>query len=474
MKKNSPIHTTQRKSTKQVVPEYDDHEVGVNTGNIRQEDAVIPYDEKLLEYAGNLWTSGDWASLSKIDCDTLQYHPDRIKLALFVASSNLQHNNISKANQILNLIKEWGGDERLVSKILIAGVYKSLGNAALAAGQEQRALRHFEFANTIATPGFESRSFAKNLAEEQIKQQVFHSVDSYATIGMGSSKGLGNGGNIEISEEIDPNRLMCLGEIDGAKQALRYKREVYKKWVATQFRYCPNFNLTPLVSIIMATCRPLNIEKIVNNITCQNYSNREVVIVSQNYSVKEIVRLQNMLENNGLCRVKIIEDNSDTSLGIRQNNAIKHSQGEFWAKMDDDDWYFPNYLHDIVITMQMGDYDVIGKNSVFYYLDGLDIMVIRNPQMHNIVNSNLRGATLFARNNDNENLRFADVSQGEDSALLKKAKNANLKIYATDPFNMVVYRSADTNLHTWTVNHSYLLDRSQTVYDGFSRELAFC
>ncbi len=42
----------------------------------------VPYDENLLERARTQWQFGDWASLMKLERDTLQHHPDRAKLAL--------------------------------------------------------------------------------------------------------------------------------------------------------------------------------------------------------------------------------------------------------------------------------------------------------------------------------------------------------------------------------------------------------
>lgn len=130
----------------------------------------IPYDEYLLERARTQWQFGDWDSLAKLDRDTLQHHPDRAKLALLVATGHLQTNNTSAVRQYIRLARDWGCGKKLVSQILIAGVHNSLGRAAAAAGQQTRALKHFESAITVGTPGSETRLLTQARAREQLGQ----------------------------------------------------------------------------------------------------------------------------------------------------------------------------------------------------------------------------------------------------------------------------------------------------------------
>lgn len=115
------------------------------------EQALVPYDENLLERARTQWQFGDWQSLAQIDLDTMQYHPDRAKLALLAAAGRLQTGGTESARPFIQLASDWGCSEKLISQILVAGVHNSLGRAATIIGQQLRALRHFESA--IATGG---------------------------------------------------------------------------------------------------------------------------------------------------------------------------------------------------------------------------------------------------------------------------------------------------------------------------------
>jgi FkbM family methyltransferase len=113
---------------------------------------VIPYDENLLERARTQWQFSDWANLAKLDHDNLQHHPDRAKLALLAAAGHMQQGDTQSARQFTSLAQEWGCSKKIVSQVLIASVYNTLGRAAVASKQEQRAIQHFETSIAVVMP----------------------------------------------------------------------------------------------------------------------------------------------------------------------------------------------------------------------------------------------------------------------------------------------------------------------------------
>lgn len=118
---------------------------------------IVAYDENLLERSRTQWQFGDWENLVKLEREVLEHHPDRAKLALLAAAGHQQMGNQGAARQFVKLAQSWGCSQRLVSSILISGVYNTLGLAALAAGQAARGAKHFENAIAIGTPGSEVR-----------------------------------------------------------------------------------------------------------------------------------------------------------------------------------------------------------------------------------------------------------------------------------------------------------------------------
>ncbi|MFN5745293.1 MAG: hypothetical protein ACK443_04310 [Methylococcaceae bacterium] len=130
----------------------------------------VPYDENLLERARTQWQFGDWQSLAQLNRDTLQHHPDRAKLALLAAAGRLQTDQIDEAKQYIRLAKDWGVSKKLLTRILAAGVHNSLGRAAAIAGEQPRALQHFQALIMTGTPGSEARLLAQARISHQYQQ----------------------------------------------------------------------------------------------------------------------------------------------------------------------------------------------------------------------------------------------------------------------------------------------------------------
>ncbi len=227
-------------------------------------------------------------------------------------------------------------------------------------------------------------------------------------------------------------------------------------------------NKQNLVSIILPTCRPNNIDLIIENIGRQNYFNLELIVVTQNYSEQQFLLLTNKLNNLGnLKRVKVIQDDSPSNLGMRLNNAIERSNGDFIAKFDDDDIYFCNYISDAMIPMLSFGYDVIGKKEIFIYLETQDKTYIKFSEEFNSVSSFVAGATFLIRKEIFNNIKFDTVKQrGVDTLFLSEVNSLGYKIYSADPFNFIVYRSGDVNNHTWKVSDSDFLNSAKFVAEG--------
>lgn len=131
---------------------------------------LAPYDEYLLEQSRVQWQLGDWESLSKLECNILQDHPDRAKLALLAAAGRLQTNNIFEAQQYIRLAQSWGISKKFISQILIASVYNNLGWVAAISGQLTRAHKHFESAIVIGIPGSNAKFFTQARLRQEYNQ----------------------------------------------------------------------------------------------------------------------------------------------------------------------------------------------------------------------------------------------------------------------------------------------------------------
>lgn len=107
---------------------------------------TVPYDPELFDRVRLQWRMGEWEKLTKLDIHAIDNHPERAKLALVVGSAWQQKNNPVTARNFVKLAKSWGCDEKLISKILIAGVHNTLGRASIISEDQQRSKNHFRYA----------------------------------------------------------------------------------------------------------------------------------------------------------------------------------------------------------------------------------------------------------------------------------------------------------------------------------------
>ena len=220
----------------------------------------------------------------------------------------------------------------------------------------------------------------------------------------------------------------------------------------------------PLVSIITCTRRPEMIDRIVTNMTRQNHSNIELILVLQGFSQSQSEELIGKLKSvdSNIKRVTAMINDSEETLGERFNKAAEKANGEYIAKMDDDDFYFANYLKDMLIPFTFGDYAMVGKKELYMYLSGSQKLIKRFPGMKHQTADFVAGPTFVIKKEVFDKIKFESRNTGEDSSFVRNLKSAGYKVYASDPFNFIQFR-ADPKSHTWVVPDEEILAGNQTV-----------
>jgi spore maturation protein CgeB len=250
-------------------------------------------------------------------------------------------------------------------------------------------------------------------------------------------------------------------EIEGCRYVL--KEHTYKNRLQTIINKIgleKNVLTNPKVTIISSTQREEFIDGLYENIANQNYENIEVVIILNRNSMN-IDTWKKRFSDLGH-DVKIIQIDESLSLGHCLNKAIDESDGEIIAKIDDDDYYAPNYLTDMVLAMDYSNADIVGKSAHYIQFQQTNLLVLKTIGAGADRYSDfVAGATLvFKRELYNNISGFSDRSRGEDSDFLKRAKESGALIYSSDFNNYCCIRRADKASHTWQVDDEELLRNS--------------
>ncbi|WP_227011844.1 glycosyltransferase family 2 protein [Paenibacillus lutimineralis] len=216
----------------------------------------------------------------------------------------------------------------------------------------------------------------------------------------------------------------------------------------------------PSVSIIACTNRPEFFTNILNNYRNQRYLYKELIIIVNKNAI-DIRPLRQQARS--LPNVSVYQVPERISLGQCLNCGIARARHTLIAKFDDDDYYAPNYLKEQVKALILTRSSVVGKHSCLVYLAGSKKLVIRSPEERDKFVNFVQGGTILFRSNVLKDVRFADISLGEDVRFLRSCGKKGHKIYSTSPYNYVYIRRKNKGTHTWKVNDRFYLRGSQSV-----------
>ena len=218
----------------------------------------------------------------------------------------------------------------------------------------------------------------------------------------------------------------------------------------------PTNTAPPMVSIILVTRRPQFADACLAKVKAQTYPNLEFIYVLHGQHADADAVLEKMREGGAIA----LQFDTRFSLGACINAATRNASGEFVAKMDDDDFYGPNYIADLMGYRRCVDFDFIGKPHGFFYFageDGLhfDRTAFRREWKYSGSDTGrvlAAGAATMVKRGVLETIRYPESRRGgADLAFSRRCQEAGVVTYSADVFNFVVYRSSDPGLHTWNM-----------------------
>lgn len=229
--------------------------------------------------------------------------------------------------------------------------------------------------------------------------------------------------------------------------------------------FSSNVRALPLVSVIVPTIRPHLIDDVVKKAASQRNVRVELIIVQHGFS-QDQERIAESAAALGVERCVVISASREKSLGHCLNLAVDASTGDFIARMDDDDYYGPSYLEDLVYAYRYSGADLLGKAAAYCYFEGFDITALIWPDHELRWTSFVRGPTFFGPRKTFEDVPFRDIGASEDTLFLRDLEARGGRIYASDRFNFAIHRSSSSNDHTWTIGDRELLASGEVRFFG--------
>lgn len=223
------------------------------------------------------------------------------------------------------------------------------------------------------------------------------------------------------------------------------------------------FRSLPSVTVVCATRRPEMLDFALRQIARQRGADLELVLAAHGFA-----------PDPAACRaalpgrdVQVLSFPADTPFGDVLTGGVRAGSGEVVLKVDDDDWYAPDAVHDLLLARHYSGADLVGMPAEFVYLAELDATVRRNHP-HEVYNRFVAGGTLMI---DRGLLRevgdFRSVRRYVDAQLLAAVRAAGGQLYRTHGLGYVLRREATG--HTWSQDPEHFRDPDalETEWPGF-------
>lgn len=213
------------------------------------------------------------------------------------------------------------------------------------------------------------------------------------------------------------------------------------------------------ISIILSTKRAKHIEHALEQIERQTIQPADVVLMLHGITDKEYDGIKPVIKASAL-NIKLNRVSESVLFGDVLNMAVNQCSSDFIAKIDDDDYYFPHHLEDLLAAHLSSCADIVGKWNNWVYLKSEDTTVNWVPENANIYAKHLPGGAFLAKADLLRKARFGKVRRAIDSELYRRIIRRGATLYSTHRYNFVRVRTGD---HTYTISDAAFKERSDGI-----------
>jgi hypothetical protein len=223
----------------------------------------------------------------------------------------------------------------------------------------------------------------------------------------------------------------------------------------------------PSASALVSTIRPQQLPHVFAMVGSQVGVDLELVLLTHGFEAED-EHIRDLANQYGVRRFKVLSAPRDVTLGECLNLCVNAAAGDVLTKMDDDDYYGPNYLADLLYALDFSKADVVGKLAHHMHFSANRATVLRMPHKEHTFSRLVMGPTITAKRAVFEAHPFEALNRGEDTAFLKSLTASGGSIYAADRFNFCQMRSAEG--HTWDASDEELAASGEIKFFGDPKE----
>jgi hypothetical protein len=218
----------------------------------------------------------------------------------------------------------------------------------------------------------------------------------------------------------------------------------------------------PSVSVLLATRRPDMVDHALGQVARQRGVRQlELVLALHGFDL-DPARAQEAV---GGASLRVVPQGSDAVFGDVLNAATAAAGGDLVLKMDDDDWYSPDFVADLLRASTYSGADLVGVPDDLYYLEDRDLTLSLGHRGELFRGFVAGGSMLLGREMLQAAGGFRSVPRHVDAALIEDVRAAGGTVYRTHGLGYVMRRTASG--HTWDADLDDLVARAVQTWPGF-------
>ncbi|MEV0618086.1 glycosyltransferase [Nonomuraea sp. NPDC050404] len=220
----------------------------------------------------------------------------------------------------------------------------------------------------------------------------------------------------------------------------------------------------PLTSVLLATRRAGMVAFALDQVARQRDARLEVILALHGVPREHPDVAAAIAAFDG--PLTVFEADPGAVFGEVLNDAAARASGSFLLKMDDDDWYGPDFLADLLLAHSYSGAQVVGTVPEFVYLSSIDVTVHRRQTTEQIT-SFVAGGTILAERSAFQAVGgFRPLRRSVDTQFQEALQAAGGQIYRTHGLGYVLRRGPAAN-HTWQEPIGTFLRRNRRQWRGF-------
>lgn len=206
----------------------------------------------------------------------------------------------------------------------------------------------------------------------------------------------------------------------------------------------------PSVSVLVATIRPELIGRILGQIAAQDHPNLEVVLGCHGF---EPPARESFPEAVQQILGPVLQIDRKVVFGDVLGKLSAAASGDLLSKVDDDDWYGPHHLTDLVTAWHYSEAQLVGRMLSLVHFEQTDTLVVRRLFLEGYRWRTAGGGSMIGRHDLAAIGGWRPQYTAEDRGLWLRLQEAGGLAYTCSGPGYVHVRHAEP--HTWDVSDDH-------------------